>query len=292
MTETLAAAALITEPGVYDDLPIEAYHADPVPGGSLSSSGARKLLAPSCPARFRHEQLHGSGSKPEFDFGSAAHALLLGTGAEIVVIDAKDWRTKAAQQQRDEAREAGLVPLLTAEHDKALAMVAALRANPTIAALFADGTPEQTLVWQDEATGVWRRARPDWLPLRRGDRQIVVDYKTARSVEPSALARAVYDYGYHQQAPWYLDGIKALGLDDQPAFVFVAQEKEPPYLVTVFELDATALRLGRARNRRALEIYRDCTASGVWPGYGDPSDPISYIAMPRWAELRDTEEYL
>lgn len=38
----------ITEPGVYD-LPAEVYHADPVEGGSLSSTGARKLLPPSCP---------------------------------------------------------------------------------------------------------------------------------------------------------------------------------------------------------------------------------------------------
>jgi len=38
---------LITEPGVYA-LPADVYHADPVAGGSLSSSGAKKLLA--CPA--------------------------------------------------------------------------------------------------------------------------------------------------------------------------------------------------------------------------------------------------
>jgi len=33
----------VTAPGVYD-IPAEAYHADPVPGGSLSASGARDLL--------------------------------------------------------------------------------------------------------------------------------------------------------------------------------------------------------------------------------------------------------
>ncbi|MGW9447058.1 hypothetical protein, partial [Bacillus mobilis] len=48
----------ITRPGVYDGIPEAVYHRDPVPGGSLSSSGARKLLAPSCPALFKYDQEH------------------------------------------------------------------------------------------------------------------------------------------------------------------------------------------------------------------------------------------
>jgi len=34
---------VIRRPGLYD-LPEHIYHADPVPGGSLSSTGARRLL--------------------------------------------------------------------------------------------------------------------------------------------------------------------------------------------------------------------------------------------------------
>jgi hypothetical protein len=269
------------------------YHADPVPGGSLSSSGARKLLPPNCPALFHHERQHGRPPKRELDLGHAAHKLVLGVGPDLVVVDASDWRTKAAQDKRDEARATGAVPLLRAEWEQLKAMAEALRAHPVASALFAPGRgkPEQALIWQDGPTGVWRRALLDWLPAQvAGWRLIVPDYKTTRDADPESIARAVHTYGYHQQAAWYLDGVKALGLHGQePAFVFVFQEKTAPYLVTVVELDALALRIGAARNRRALETYARCTAEDRWPGY---SDAVESICLPAWAEKSDSEEYL
>ena len=82
----------ITSPGIYD-MPAETYHADPVPAGSLSSTGARRILPPGCPALFRYEQQNGTGHRPEFDFGTAAHKLVLGVGPKLKRINAKDWRT-------------------------------------------------------------------------------------------------------------------------------------------------------------------------------------------------------
>jgi hypothetical protein len=280
-----------TPAGVYQ-MTAEEYHADPVPGGSLSSSGARKLLPPSCPAKFRYEQEHGQDHRAVFDFGQAAHLMVLGEGPDTEVVDADDWRTKAAREQRDEARERGAVPLLRAEYERVQAMAAALRQHPVAAALFdpAHGRPEQTLIWRDRQTGVMRRARLDWLPDPGPGRLIIPDYKTCRSAEPAALEKAVQTYGYHQQADWYRAGARALGLaDEAAAFVFVCQEKDPPFLVTVVELDAASLRIGAARNRRAIEVYAECARTGRWPGY---SDGIEYLSLPTWAEIRDTEEYL
>lgn len=280
----------VTEPGVYD-IPEEDYHADPVPEGSLSSSGARMLLPPSCPAKFHHERMHPPASKDEFDFGHAAHKLVLGSGPEIVVVDAEDWKTKAAREQRGLARDKGAVPLLLADWVKAQAMAAVLREHPLASVLFRPdrGDPEQSLFWVDDDTGIWCRARLDWLPERRNDgRLIILDYKTAQSASPEHLERAVYNYGYFQQAAFYLDGAEALNLGDDPAFLFVVQEKAPPYLITVIELDTQALCIGRDLNRRALEIYRDCRESGIWPGY---SSEIELISLPAWAAKRYLEEY-
>ena len=279
----------ITEPGVYD-IPADEYHADPVAGGSLSSSGACDLIAPSCPARYRHNQDHGGDDhRPHFDFGHAAHRLVLGDGPEIVVIDAADWRTKAAKATRDEAHASGAVPLLTADYQQVEAMAAAILDHPIAAALFrpGHGKAEQTLVWRDDRTGTMRRARLDWLPEPRDGRLIVPDYKTCHSANPEALSKAVYQFGYHQQADWYLAGTQALGLaDTHAAFVFVAQEKDPPYLVTVFELDHVAMRIGAARNRRAIDVYVHCTKTGRWPAY---VDGVTQLALPRWAEIEEGE---
>jgi hypothetical protein len=285
MTAT-ATSTEITEPGIYR-LTNDEYHADPVPGGSLSSSGARRLLPPSCPAVFRYEQEHGRPPKREFDIGHAAHQLVLGEGPDLEVIDADNYRTKAAQEQAKEIRARGGVPLLTAEHDQVVAMAAALREHPVASALFDpdNGLPEQNLFWNDARTGIMRRARIDWLPERGTGRLIASDYKTCHSADPDALAKAVHNFGYHQQADWYLDGIRNLGLgDEDAAFVFVCQEKNPPYLVTVIEVDAMALRIGAIRNRRAIDIYARCIAEDHWPGY---ATDIALVSLPPWAERQE-----
>ena len=98
------------------------------------------------------------------------------------------------------------------------------------------------------------------------------------------------EFGYHQQDDWYRAAARALGLaDDTAAFVFVCQEKSAPYVITVVEVTATSRRIGAARNRRALETFTECTTSGYWPGY---SDDVVPVALPGWAETRDTLEYL
>lgn len=286
-----AAGRAIIEPGIYP-LSAAAYHADPVPGGSLSSTGARRLLPPGCPALYAHERAHGRPPSAAFDYGHAAHRLVLGDGPTLYVVEADSWRTKAAREERDAAREDGLVPLLGAEYEQVAAMADALRAHPVASVLFdpaRGGAPEQALFWRDPPTGVMRRALLDWLPQSGPGRMVVPEYKTAVSAEPEAIRRTVDAYGYHQQAAWNSAGVKSLGLAEDVAFVFVVQEKTPPYLVTVVQLDATAMRIGAARNRRALQIYAECTTSGRWPGY---ADDIAHLSLPAWAETRDSEEYL
>ncbi|MDQ0376632.1 PD-(D/E)XK nuclease-like domain-containing protein [Amycolatopsis thermophila] len=269
---------VLDEPGIYDDVPEEAYHADPVPGGSLSSSGARKLLPPSCPAIFEHDRKHHSEPNKDLDFGSAAHRKVLGCGPDLVVVDAKDWRTKAAQQAAEQARARGAIPLLPHQYERINAMAAALRNHEHAGALLdpADGgRPEQTLIWEDRS-GVMCRARVDWMrAIDHNGRLTIVDYKTARSAEPHAIQRAVYEHGYHQQEAFYRAGLRALDVADEIVFLFIFQEKEPPYLPTVVELDEEAVYWGDRLNRKAIRIYQECIATGYWPSYTDGVVPIS-----------------
>jgi hypothetical protein len=257
-----------------------------VPGGSLSSSGARKLLPPSCPALYRWERDHPQPRR-HFELGSAAHRMVLGLGAEWALLDYPDYRTKAAQQARDAARAAGAVPILGPEYEQIQAMAAAIRAHPFAGALFdpeRGGNAEQSLFW--EADGIWKRARLDWLPTPIGaQRLIVADYKTTASAEPGHIAKAVANFGYHVQAAFYLEGVRELA-GDGAAFAFVFQEKTPPYLITVCELDTDALRAGQLLAEQAIEVYRDCKAADLWPGY---ATDIELISLPAWAAR--TREY-
>ena len=286
----MTAAVEVEAPKVIDGLSADDYHADRT---SISSSGLRALLAPGCPAQFKYDREHPQAPKREFDLGHAAHKLVLGEGPEFKVIDFPDYKKVAAQKLRDEAYEAGLVPLLTKEHKQVQAMAEAVSQHPVAGPLFTPdgGVAEQSIYWTDARTGARCRCRPDWMPHRHDDgRLIVVDYKTAKAVDDAALQRAVYEHGYHAQAAFYLAGVKALGLhgDQEPAFVFVFQSKTAPYLVHLVELDFPALTLGAARNERALRIYAECERTGVWPAF---NDRITYLPLPPWAEKKDHEEY-
>jgi hypothetical protein len=282
----VSALALDVEllPGVYEDIPDEVYHADPVKGGSLSSTGARQLLPPSCPAKFRYGQQHRAKPKREFDLGHAAHHLVLGTGPELVIIDADNYKTKAAQEAQAAAHAAGQVPLLPHEYDVVEDMAAALMADPVASVVLKPGTgrAELTLVWRDAATGVMKRSRIDYLkdPMPDG-RVLVVDYKTARSAEPSAIERAIYERGYHQQLDFYVSGVTELGLARRPVPVLVVQEKTPPYVVTVGQIVQTAMNWGGVLNRTATAIYAECQRTNYWPGY---TNAITAVQLPVWAE--------
>lgn len=142
------------------------------------------------------------------------------------------------------------------------------------------------MFWRDPEFDVWRRARLD--KLHYGARTTVVDYKSCTSADPDACAKAMHDYGYNRQGPYYTDGARALDLGgDDTAFLLIFQEKTPPYLVTVASPDDIARAAGRDANRRALEVYAECQSTGVWPGY---ADDIVSLPLPAWAERRYLEE--
>lgn len=274
---------VVDEPGLYDGITDEEYHGDPVPWGSVSSTGLRRLLPPGNPALYRYFLDNPQPPRKVFDFGHAAHTKVLGVGAEIVAVQANDWKTKAAQAERDAIRAEGKVPLLQREVEVVDAMAAALRRHPLAAALLDPnrGDAEQSAFWEDPTTGVWCRARFDWLPWTTNNGPLLVgDYKSADSVDPGHFARSVANFGYHQQRAHYEAAVRELGIHPDPVLLFIAQEKTPPFQVGVFELDQEAVRVGAARNRQALEVYAECTETGVWPSGGEE---IQLISLPRWA---------
>jgi hypothetical protein len=274
-----------------DELSLDDYHRDIVPGGSLSSSGARALLDPGCPAQFDYDRKHPQPAKKEFEIGTAAHSMLLGTGADLVVVDAEMWNTKAVKAEVAAIRAEDKIPLKPSDMDKVEAMVAAVRAHHQAGPLFAPGgVAEQSLYWTDPATGVTCRCRPDYLK-QYPDLTLCVDLKTAVKADPTAVSKAIAERNYHMQDPWYIDGIQAV-TGQQARFVFVFVSKTAPYLITVRELSEADRAIGRAKNQRALRIYAECTRTGIWPDWTGPVTDIPYISLPPWAAIREAEEYL
>jgi hypothetical protein len=265
----------VTAPGVYD-IPNETYQADP----ALSASGAKLLLPPNCPAKYRQYRDHGEEANPVYEFGTAAHTVILGSGPPVTVVKHASWRSHAAQDEAEAARAEGAVPVLLKDWNTVLDMVEVLDAHPYASQLLnTPGVAEPSLFWPDTPTGVARRARPDYL---HGDNEIIIDYKTCTAAHPKAIAAAMWNNGYYMQAPWYQDAVTGLGLLDYwPEFIFIFQEKTPPYLVTVVSPDEEMLSRGRQRNREAIDVFYRCTTFDHWPGYADDA-PVT-VSLPSWA---------
>ena len=274
------------EPGVHE-LTDEEYFS-PQLAGVLSSTGARALLKPGGPARYRHQvDTNSVEIKREFDLGHGFHTLTLGAGPQPVEFAGTGANPNAWQKKDDIAdveklRAAGKVPLRPKDYTVAVAMSEAVRRHPLAGKLLRAGRPEQTLVWRDEATGVLCKAKVDWLRPHGG----MVDLKSAQDASEEALTKAAAgDRSYAVQDAFYRRGFRAV-FGVEPWFSFITVEKEPPYLVHVNQLSERATTWGDQQVTKALEIFRDCTASGVWPGY--PTDAITEIDLPGWVR---TEEW-
>jgi hypothetical protein len=274
---------IITEPGVHLDLPEDVYHADPVPETSLSHSGAKKLL--DSPAKFRHDLDNPRPSTKALDLGRAAHAKVLGIGAPVVTVPADlcakngAWSTTDAKAWIAEQQAAGATVLKPAEVDVIDAMAARLLEHDVARALLAAGEPEVSLFGRDAETSVMLRARLDWRTRLRSGRPVIVDYKTSTTADPRRFGKVAHSLRYHTQDPWYR-GLADDLFDEPHAFLFLVQEKEPPYLVSLVELDDDARALGAQLNREARRLYLECMTSGVWPGY---APVVHRVGLPPYA---------
>lgn len=264
----------ITEPGIYDGISNRDYHADPALG-----STSLKTLATKTPAHYQHDKTTPKFSDA-FTLGTAAHSLILEADTSgIVVVEADNWLTKDAKAAKAEALAAGKQPLLTKEMAQVWAMHDAIMDHPEAWKSFTGHRAEASVFWEEE--GLALKCRPDaWQP------GALVDLKTARDANPNEFGKTAHEYGYHQSAAHYIDGVKAATGEELP-FHFVLVEKTAPYLVSVVELDVEAINIGRQLNDRAKRIYRECVESDTWPGY--PAAEL--ISLPMWA-IYQTEDLL
>lgn len=281
----------LTVPGVYD-IPLADYVADPAPEPSLSSSIAHVMLDESpLHAWHKHPRLnpqHQSEESSRFDIGTVAHAILLENDrSKIAVVEAADWRTKAAQMCAAEARSIGHIPVLAAQMVDIEKMVRTAQhaiADSELAELFTPtgGKSEQTLLWEEN--GIWLRSRPD---RRLTDWRILVDYKSTGCAEPNAWLRTMLGNGFDVQAALGLRGVERLQLSDRCAFVFIVQEISPPYALSFVGLSPELLSFANAKLNHAMALWRRCIESCNWPGY---SSRIAYADLPNWALMQWTDK--
>jgi hypothetical protein len=254
------------KPGIYSGISNADYHRDPALG-----STSLKTLATRTPAHYQHDKTHPKFSDA-FTLGTAAHSLILeGDTSSVVVVEADNWMGKYAKGAKVEALAAGKQPLLSGEWAQVKGMRDSVMAHEVAGPLFAGHKAEQSVFWREG--GLMLKCRPDaW----RFD--ALIDLKTTVNADPNEFGKTAHNFGYHQSAAHYIDGVKA-ATDEELPFHFVLVEKTAPYLVSVVELDIEAVNIGRQLNDRAKRIYRECVETNTWPGYPN----ADLISLPMWA---------
>jgi hypothetical protein len=270
-------------------LTAEQYHADPAPAPSLSSSIANILLDQSpLHAWLAHPKLNPNYVREvdsRFDLGSAAHLMLLERREDrIVIVDADDWRTNKAKEQRDDAHLQGKYAILRRHYDDIVIMCRKAReflAGTELTDMLDTGAAEQTVVWQED--DFWYRCRPD---LLSADHRVVLDYKSTDSASHEAFAKQIGRMGYDLQAEFYTRGLTAVtGIE--PVFVFLAQEITPPYACSISALSNAYRAVGQAKVKRAMSIWRGCLTGDLWPAY---TCQLLYAEPKPW-DMTLTEEW-
>ncbi len=268
----------------------EAYHADPCPAPSLSSHAAMSVIGKSLLHAWR---VHPRSPMFEpytlgtaADRGSAAHALLFG-GKAIEPIVAEDYRSAAAREARDRARELGRIPMLQREIEGLSLMIGP--AQERFAALHGGSyLCEQSAIWRSgSAEAGWRRARMDTLSPSR---TLIVDYKTTEgAVDALSCERRIADMGLQIQAAAYVEAVETLHpeLPGRVRFVFQWQEQKAPYALSPpIEMSEAFMSLGRAQWLAAGRLWDLALKHNVFPGYS----PHPHLARPPPWELSRWEE--
>lgn len=277
------------EPGIHFGITAAEYFADPAPCPSLTQSIAKILLDRSpLHAWHAHPRLGAKERTVEEAYvsaqaiGNAAHKLFLGRGKEVVIIEANDFRTNAAKETRYAVAVEGKVPILAKHHGRAVAMVKAAKEHlaPLGLAEFS-GDSEVVIAWEEN--GVWMRSMIDKLSTSR---TLVLDLKTSgMSCAPHGIGRMMESAGWDVQAAMHERGLNVLDPDStgRRRHLFIAQENELPYALTIAEMSESVMTMGRKKLEMAATIWRHCIERGEWPGY--PTD-IIVPDYPGWAQTQ------
>lgn len=266
--------------------PEKEYHARSKSGEIMSSGMLKKFRQ--CAAAYHDAVTRASAEKESaaFRFGRAVHKICLeGTkafnksfaiGGPVNEKTGKNYGvgTKA----HDEWLAAnGYTKDQVINDDEANTLITMARKferHPEVAARLEFGWPE--MVVRADLHGVPCQVRLDWLAHDADGNFLIVDLKTTENMK--WYENDSYRYEYPHQFAFYRDVCMAACPATSFSFSVIAVEKNEPFRVGVWDIPENVLEYHSAENRLALENFKQCQITGVWPtGY----ETVREFPMPR-----------
>lgn len=269
--------------GIFE-MPDAAYRA--APGVSQSSL---KVMIEKSPLHFKWELEHPEPPTEAQIIGNLVdHAVLEPWKIKIgeshwIRPEGMSFRTNEGKAWRDEHSD---LPIIS-EKDAAniTGMIKGVAAHPIARRIIADGQSGMSMfchhAWDDYKT--LRKGRTDKMAKDRWGHHIIGDLKTTEDASPQAFSKSASKYFYHVQNAYYFDLYRDI-IGEEPIFVFIVIEKNPPYDCVLYRLTDEDVHTGRIRYFEALKRHGECKESGIWPGYSQDIQRLKlsdFIIRPR-----------
>lgn len=294
------------------------YHSQHIcPGPSVSSTGIRKAALHS-PHAFWMSWDGNPNRYPEKEIsdalilGRAAHSLLLGdevfddhfiyvpsdapqrpTATQIAAYERTGvWSESAAPRAEfwtefDEKAK-GRMLLKQEAVERIMYMAENLKANPACVELLTSNLTEVSMIWQDQATGLWIKSRPDCIPDNGYDISDLKSFSPKGGDLTLSAMRAVTDHGYALQMALAIEGAENVFGTTATRCALVFTQTTEPYEPIPIEIDEESLYWARVLNRHGIDRIAHGLRTGEWPGRATEIKTYSYppSMMHRFGEMQ------
>ncbi|EAW8022150.1 exodeoxyribonuclease VIII [Salmonella enterica] len=266
------------QPGIYYDIPNEAYHAGP----GVSKSQLDDIADTPAIYLWRKNAPVDTEKTKSLDTGTAFHCRILEPeefSKRFIIAPEFNRRTSAGKEEEktflEECARTGRTVLTAEEGRKIELMYQSVMALPLGQWLVESaGYAESSVYWEDPETGILCRCRPDKIIP---EFHWIMDVKTTADIQ--RFRTAYYDYRYHVQDAFYSDGYRAQ-FGEIPTFVFLVASTTAEcgrYPVEIFMMGEDAKLAGQREYRRNLQTLAECLNNDEWPA-------IKTLSLPRWAK--------
>ncbi|EBB9050471.1 exodeoxyribonuclease VIII [Salmonella enterica] len=266
------------QPGIYYDIPNEAYHAGP----GVSKSQLDDISDTPAIYLWRKNAPVDTEKTKSLDTGTAFHCRVLEPeefSKRFIIAPEFNRRTSAGKEEEktflEECARTGRTVLTAEEGRKIELMYQSVMALPLGQWLVESaGYAESSVYWEDPETGILCRCRPDKIIP---EFHWIMDVKTTADIQ--RFRTAYYDYRYHVQDAFYSDGYRAQ-FGEIPTFVFLVASTTTEcgrYPVEIFMMGEEAKLAGQREYRRNLQTLAECLNNDEWPA-------IKTLSLPRWAK--------
>jgi len=181
-------------------------------------------------------------------FGRAYHVAMLEPNEfndKVLVFNSATRTTKGYKEFKADNPKAPTI-ILQKEYDKIMYMQDVLFSHNEVKDLLQkEGEREIANAWKDKDTNVFCKGKADY---RNGT--TLIDLKTTGDGSHWGFSNSCKKYGYDRQSAFYMDGF---GCNE---FVFITQEKERPYNVSIFYAGDEFVERGRQEYKYLLDVYR------------------------------------